>query len=223
MSCLPGSGHFHPLVPLARALARAGHPVAFATAAEMGPRVEAAGFEFHPTGMGMTEQIAEARSRYPESDGIEDGRQRFEQFVPRMLAGVAAPARAEDLLPLVARWRPDVLVHDEAELAAPLAGLVAGVPWASQSVVLRRPDGMASLSGEVIAPLAARHGVDLGDRAGLFRFLHLDACPPALQPAESPAIPVAHLVRNTEDQDTAHGDELPAWVADIPPTGRRCT
>lgn len=125
---LPGSGHFHPLVPLARALARAGHEVAFATAAEMGQRVEAAGFEFHATGMGMRPQIAEARERYPEAAAIEDGRRRFEEFVPRMLA--AAPARATDLIPLVAPWRPDVIVHDEAELAAPLAGVIAAVPWA---------------------------------------------------------------------------------------------
>lgn len=209
-------GHFNPIVPLARAASRAGHNVAIATAAELGHRVEAAGFEFHATGIGMLEQIETARSRYPEASAITDGRERFEDFVPRMLAGVAAPARARDLIPLVARWKPDVIVHDEAEFAAPIAAKVAGVPWASHSVVLRRPLRMAHLAAEIIAPLAERNNVDADDMAGLYRFLHFDACPPSLQPPDSPYIPTAQLLRNTEDQDTAAGDSLPAWIADLP-------
>lgn len=215
VSCLPSMGHFNPIVALARALSRAGHDVAVATAAELGRRVEAAGFEFHPTGIGMMEQIETARNQYPRASAIEDGRQRFEEFVPRMLAGVAAPARARDLIPLVERWKPNVIVHDEAELAGPLAAKVAGVPWASNSVVLRRPLSMAHLSAEIIAPLAERHHVDLHDMAGLYRFLHFDACPPSLQPPGSPVIATAHLMRNTEAQDTVDGDELPAWVAGL--------
>lgn len=209
-------GHLNPIVPLARALARAGHDVAISTAAELGPRVDAAGFAFYPTGIGIEEQIEIARGQYPRESAITDARQRFEEFVPRMLAGVAAPARAHDLVPLAARWNPDVIVHDEAEFAGPLAATVVGVPWASQSVVLRRPLRMAHLAAEIIAPLADRYRVDLGDMAGLYRHLHFDACPPSLQPPDSPEIGTAHVVRNTEDLDTAAGDELPSWVADLP-------
>src|SRR5438045_3025197 len=39
-----GYGHFHPLVPLARALQQRGHEVAFATGPSMKPQVEASGF-----------------------------------------------------------------------------------------------------------------------------------------------------------------------------------
>jgi UDP:flavonoid glycosyltransferase YjiC (YdhE family) len=215
-SCLPGYGHFNPLVPLARALERAGHQVAFATAAEFCPRVAAAGFDAHPAGLGMRTQIDEAGRRYPDFFAMAAGKARFEAFVPRMLAGIAAPARAADMLPLIERWRPDVLLHDEAELAAPLVGAVTGIPWASQSVVLRRPVAMARLAANVIAPTAARYQVDLGDLGGLYRFVHFDACPPALQPPDTAPIPVAHPVRNTDDLDTVRGEQLPGWVTELP-------
>ncbi|HEX8771356.1 MAG TPA: glycosyltransferase [Acidimicrobiales bacterium] len=215
-SCLPGYGHFNPLVPLARAAQRAGHEVVFATAAEFCPRVAAAGFEAHPAGLGMAAQMQEARRRFPDEHAMAPGKPRFEAFVPRMLGGVAAPARLADLIPLVDGWRPSVVLHDEAEFAAPVAASVAGAPWASHSVVLRRPRSMARLAAEILAPVAGRHGVDAGDTGGLYRYLHFDACPPALQPVDAPVIPVAHLIRNTEDLDTVAGDRLPDWVGKLP-------
>lgn len=215
-TCLPGFGHFNPLVPLARALARSGHDVAFATAADFCPRVERAGFNAFPAGLSMTAQIAQAADLYPEA-GLPPGKDRFERFVPKMLAGVAAPARADDLVPLVERWAPDVLVHDEAEFAAPVAAEVSGLPWASSSVVLRRPLAMARLAAEALEPVCNRWGVDLGPHAGLYRYLHLDACPPSLQDPLIDDIATAALLRNTEDLDTADGDILPPWIADLAP------
>ena len=46
---LPATGHFHPLVPIARATA-AGHDVAFASPASFCPTVEAVGFPCVPAG-----------------------------------------------------------------------------------------------------------------------------------------------------------------------------
>lgn len=213
-SCLPGFGHFNPLVSVARALVRAGHEVAFATAGDFCARPAQAGFEVFPAGLSMAAQLAQAAERYPESR-LPPGKERFERFVPKMLAGVAAPARADDLIPVVDRWAPDVVVHDEAELAAPVAAEAAGLPYASQSVVLRRPLAMARLAGETLAPLCDRWGVDLGPHAGLYRYLHLDACPPGLQEPGIDEVEVAHAVRNTDDLDTATGEALPSWIAEL--------
>jgi hypothetical protein len=47
---LPATGHFHPLVPIARAAVAAGHDVAIATAASFGPAVVATGFPYFPAG-----------------------------------------------------------------------------------------------------------------------------------------------------------------------------
>lgn len=214
-TCLPGHGHFNPMLALAQGLARAGHEVAFATAGDFCPHVERTGFAAFPTGMPLARQMEEARRRYPEQDALV-AMERFEHFVPRMLAGVAAPARAADLIPLVDRWRPDLLVHDETELAGPVAAAYAGIPWADQSVGILRPMAMARRAGEVLAPLAERYGVDVGPFAGLFRYLYLDVAPPSLQSAEIAEIAVAHQVQNATIEPGAEGEALPDWVRALP-------
>ena len=214
-TCLPGHGHFNPMLALAQALTRSGHEVVFATAADFCPHVERTGFAAFPAGLPLAEQMEEARRRYPEQDRLT-AMERFEQFVPRMLAGVAAPARAADLVPLVEQWRPDVLVHDETELAGPVAAASAGVPWADQSVGILRPLAMAALAGDTLRPLAERYGVDVGPTAGLFRYLYLDVAPPSLQSGEIAAVPVAHPVQNATIAPGAEGESLPEWIAELP-------
>jgi UDP:flavonoid glycosyltransferase YjiC (YdhE family) len=214
-TCLPGHGHFNPMVSLARALVGAGHEVAFATAASFCPNVEAAGFEAHEAGISLPEQLQEARRRYPDEERLV-GRDRFENFVPKMLAGVAAPPRAEDLVPIVQRWQPDLVVHDETEFAGPIAATVAGVPYADQSVGIMRPLRMAGLAARTLAPTWERWGVDLGPYGGLFQYLYLDVCPPSLQSAGIDLVDVAHPVQNAVIPPPA-GERLPAWVTDLPP------
>ena len=214
-TCLPGHGHFNPMLALAQGLSRAGHEVAFATADDFCPHIEKTGFAAFPAGMALARQMEEARRRYPQQDALL-AMERFEQFVPRMLAGVAAPARAADLVPLVEKWEPDLLVHDETEFAGPLAAAVAGIPWADQSVGILRPLGMARLAGDTLAPLCREHGVDVGPFGGLFRYLYIDVAPPSLQSDEISGIAVAHPVQNATIDPGAEGEALPDWVGDLP-------
>ena len=214
-TCLPGYGHYIPVAPLARALSRAGHEVAFATAAEFCPRIEKDGFATFAAGMSLPDQLDEAARRYPEA-GLPPGKQRFETFVPRMLGGVAAPARAADLVPVIRRWRPDVLVHDETDFGGPAAATLTGVPYADQSVGILRPLDMARRAGRELAPLCQEWNVDLGPFGGLFRYLYLDVCPPSLQSSEIAQVPVAHPVHNL-NVDIADDDGLPEWVRSLPP------
>lgn len=212
-TCLPGWGHFLPMQPLARALAAAGHVVAFATAGDFCPRIEQAGFVAYPAGISLAEQLAEAARRFPHEHALPHGKERFCEFVPRMLAGVAAPPRAGDLVPVLHEWRPDLLVHDETDFGGPVAAAVAGVPYADHSVGFLRPLQMARLARSTIAPLWERWDVDLGPHGGLFRYAYLDVCPPSLQSPEIIDVDVAHPMRNTDIEPG--GDPLPAWVADL--------
>ncbi len=202
------------MVPQARALVDAGHEVAFATAADFCPSIEKAGFAAFPAGMSLADQLSEAGLRVPEA-ALAPGKKRFETFVPRMLAGVAAPARLVDLIPLLADWCPDVLLHDETELGGPVAAAGAGIPWADQSVGILRPLAMARLAGQVLAPVCAERGVDIGEFAGLFRYLYLDVCPPRLQSDEIDRIATAQRVHNQSIGNDA--DELPASLRSLPP------
>jgi UDP:flavonoid glycosyltransferase YjiC (YdhE family) len=214
-TCLPGHGHFNPMLALAQGLERAGHEVAFATAADFCPHIERTGFPAFPAGLALARQMEEARGRYQEQDGLT-AMARFEQFVPRMLAGVAAPARAADLVPLVQTWKPDLLVHDETEFAGPVAAAAAGIPWADQSVGILRPLAMARLAGETLRPLCEQHGVDVGPFGGLFRYLYIDVAPPSLQSDEIGEIAVAHPVQNATIEPGTEGEALPAWVEGLP-------
>ncbi|HVL99775.1 MAG TPA: glycosyltransferase [Egibacteraceae bacterium] len=214
-TCLPGWGHFLPMLSLARAVAEAGHVVAFATAEDFCPRIEQTGFAAFPAGLSLPEQLAQAARRFPEQHALPHGKERFCEFVPRMLAGVAAPERAGDLMNVFARWRPDILVHDETDFGGPVAAAVCGVPYADHSVGFLRPLRMARLARAILHPLWDRWDVDLGEHGGLFRYLYLDVCPPSLQSAEIGEIAVAHPMRNT-DVDPG-GDTLPSWVSKLRP------
>ena len=215
-TCLPGYGHFFPMVPLARAVADAGHDIAFATAADFCARVEKDGFTAFPAGMSLADQLSEAARRYPDEHALPPGKERFLNFVPRMLAGVAAPPRAADLVAIVDDWRPDVVVHDETEFGAAIAATRAGIPYADHSVGILRPLDMARLAGATVAPVAEHWGVDVGRFGGMFHYLYLDVCPPSLQSPDIGRIAVAHQMQNAHI-DLAAGDRLPSWVATLPP------
>jgi len=215
-TCLPGFGHFNPMVPVARAAAAAGHQVAFATASDFCSRVEAVGFRAFPAGLGMSDQMAEARRRFPAQAALPPGPERFAAFVPRMLAGVAAEPRATDLMGVVRRWQPDLIVHDVADFGGILAAVAAGIPYADHSVGLLRPLAASKLAGQVLRPIADRWDVDLGPFGGLFRYLYLDVCPAGLQTSEIQEVPVAHPLQNVRGLDGAPGDELPSWIATLP-------
>jgi len=214
-TCLPGFGHFLPMVPLARASAAAGHDVCFATAAAFCPQVEKAGFEAFAAGLSLPEQMQQAARRYPEQHAMAPGKERFEAFVPRMLAGVAGPARAADLAPIVERLEPDLLVHDETDFGGPLAAAAAGIPYADHSVGFLRPLDMARLAGATLAPLADQWGVDVGEFGGMFRYLYLDVCPPSLQSPEIDEIDVAHQMQNAHID--AGDEQLPDWIGELAP------
>jgi UDP:flavonoid glycosyltransferase YjiC (YdhE family) len=105
-------------------------------------------------------------------------------------------------------------VHDETELAGPVAAEVAGVPYADHSMGILRPLEMLRLAGRTLDPLAGEWGVDVGPFAGLFRYLYLDVCPPRLQSPEIGEVAVAQPMRNLAG--SGGGDQLPAWVHSLP-------
>jgi len=67
----PAYGHFHAMVPLARALAAQGHEVGFATGKGFGPVVQRAGFSHFPCGFDFdgSKDIFEALPQWKPSRG----------------------------------------------------------------------------------------------------------------------------------------------------------
>lgn len=177
----PGEGHVRPLLPLARALVARGHEVAFATAASWAPRIEELGFRFFPAGV---EHAAVRASVW--RDDIRDLPPSDVRSVlfPRLFGSGHAPATLPDLLERAREWRPDAIVYESADLAAPIAAAALGLPAIHHSFGAMVPRRVLERAAETVAPLWREQGLEPDPFAGAFRGLYVDICPPALAGAE---------------------------------------
>lgn len=175
-----GIGHVYPVVPLAQALADAGHDVLWAGHEPACAPVRAAGLEAVPVGLSTAAVAAVQRRLRAETAALAP--QDHAAFAyPTMFGAWAAPAMVQDLLPLARAWQPDVLVHETAELGAPLVAAALGVPAVTHAFGQAVPAALQMAAGEVLADLWAEHGLPQPPYAGLFRSGYLDICPPSLQ------------------------------------------
>jgi len=165
--CNPLFGHLYPLLPLARAAKMAGHAVVVATGADIAPLAQRDGLD--TWSVGMTHSQAGGDNQASWLDYFEMGaRERIVQLTPRCCA-----------------WHPDLVIHEETELAGPVVAASIGVrsivhglgpmlpvrllPWVARAIERLAPRGSAAELVEVW-------------RGGAY--LHL--CPPGLAPAEEP-------------------------------------
>ena len=186
-SCRPLAGHYEPLLPLAAAAKAAGHAVAFASGDPFVDRARAAGFEAFRAGRGE-EFRAEWTPRFPGFERlVGDEQRRF--FLTEIFANLELVPRAEELERVVDAWAPDVLVHEVAELAAPLVAAARGIPFVDVSYGSLIPFALLRAAGEAAAPHWRARGLEPDPLAGLFRHLYLDTWPPSLQNPEIDASP----------------------------------
>jgi UDP:flavonoid glycosyltransferase YjiC (YdhE family) len=180
-SFVGGNGHFQPMVPVARAVAAAGHVVACTGEASMGAMIEAAGFAAFPSGQDAGAS-AERRPLLPldrdrEQDDVREG------FARR-----TATRRAADVLALCERWRPDLLVCDEMDFGAMVAAERFGIPRAVVLVIASGSFVPPELVAEPLNELRAAHGLPSDpEMAMLSRDLVLSPFPPSFR---DPAFPL---------------------------------
>ena len=125
-----GSGHFRPLVPVARAAQAAGHTVAVAGAGGRGSEIAAAGFAAFATSEPRTRLKAADRGRIEAPDPEADVRQLAEGFARR-----GARRHAAAILELARTWKPDVLVRDEVDFGTAIAAESLALPCATVLVL----------------------------------------------------------------------------------------
>jgi UDP:flavonoid glycosyltransferase YjiC (YdhE family) len=212
-TCVVGHGHFNPMVPLARALEGAGHRVAFATDPGFCGHVRDVGFEAFPAGLDQPDAQARFVAATPGWAEIPAQDRMPFQF-PGLFAGVRAPRMVEDLEPLVASLRPDLLIHDTAELAGAIVAESAGIAHAEHSFGILRPAMIRAVATEILAPIAARLGVHDPGVSGSNGELYLDICPPGIQQPEIGD--VAHVQPLKPGVDADRDGVLPGWMADLP-------
>lgn len=201
LTSVPGLGHLHPVLPLALAAARAGHEVRVATGAERVEWVRRCGVDAQPAGLSLSALRERAVAR--GLAGPELPRQMF--------TSIAVPPLVEDVLPLVDHWRPDLLLHEEGEYAAPLVAALRDLPCVthSWSAPARSAEGRARLDGPLL-DVWQQYG--LTGPARQVGELYLDACPPLLQLPDlthvgAPVVPV-----HPSGFD-GPPEQAPAWLA----------
>ncbi|QIG43001.1 glycosyltransferase family 1 protein [Nocardioides anomalus] len=233
-SSTSGPGHVVPMLQLARAFREAGHQVRWATATQAAPLVTAAGIEAVAAGVHGAEEQA-LRSAVLTGAQERPGPERAAYVFPRMFGAALAPPMAADLLAVARDWGPDLLVHEQAELAAPLVGAVLGAPVVTHSFGTAIPPPLLEEAGRRLAPVWREHGLDVPPHAGCFDAGYLDICPPAVQttstehinhvlplrpvtaaPAPRPAEPLVYVTLGTVHHSVELLQELARGVAALP-------
>src|SRR6188474_3087722 len=118
-STTPLDGHFRPLLPLARALRDRGHEIAFTTAGSWHGYVEAEGFP--ALAAGADHSTARARRLDAEMTAVTrlPGIDRRYYVFSYLFAEGHAALKLRELLDVARDWRPDAVVHESGDLAAP--------------------------------------------------------------------------------------------------------
>ena len=180
LTCRPLAGHYRPMLPLARALAEAGHDVAFASSEPVAGEAEAEGFTAFRVGLDSDSVAPVARSIRERAASLPPSEVRPLLFT-ELFVRVELDPRANDLLALVEEWSPNVVVHDIAEFAAPLVATAAAIPYVEHSYGPAIQSDVIRAAGVAAAPFWTARGLEPHPLGGLYRYLYLDVCPPSLQ------------------------------------------
>ncbi|MEV6520696.1 glycosyltransferase [Longispora sp. NPDC051575] len=200
-----GSGHFHPLVPVARAAEAAGHTVAVAGSGVMVAAIGAAGFTVFPTSPPRP-RLVPVHGPLEATDPAEEERNLREGF-----AGTGARRHAAVLPGIVEQWRPDLMVRDEVDFGAALVAELLDVPCATVLVLAAGTFLRPEIVAEPLHALRAELGLPPDpELAVLERGLVLSPFAPTFR---SPAAPLPPTTLSYRTSATA-----PARVAGARPT-----
>ena len=198
LTCRPLAGHYRPMLPLARALAEAGHDVAFASGEPVTGDAEAEGFPAFRVGLALDTMEQLARRVRGLAASLPPLQVRPFVFT-ELFVRVELEPRANDLFRVVEQWSPHLVVHDVAEYAAPLVATVAGIPYVEHSYGPAIQSDVIRAAGSAAAPFWTSQGLAPHPLGGLYRYLYLDVCPPSLQVPEA-ATGAVQGIRTVETQ-----------------------
>ena len=176
-----GLGHLLPLRPLATALRRRGHEVAWATAPDAVAHLEGLGFDLYTAGPSF--EAGRRQFRAAHAHGVHLVGEPLSAYTfPRLFGAVLAPAMLGGVEHALRRWRPDFVVHEPAALAAPLACRQLGLRNLTHGYGLRPPDRYLEDAMSFFGAHWQARGLEAPADGGLYRHLYLDVAPRSLQP-----------------------------------------
>ncbi len=208
LTCRPLAGHYRPMLPLARALAEAGHDVAFASGEPVADEAEADGFTAFRVGPGVDSAEPFANRIRGLAASLPPSQVRSFVFTELFVRGELEP-RANDLFTSVEQWAPHVVVHDVAEFAAPLVATLVGIPYVEHSYGPAIENEVIRAAGEATAPFWSSHGLTPHPLGGFYRYLYLDVCPPSLQVPDA----ATGAVQGIRTVETGPAEKKLPWLA----------
>ncbi|MGI5244986.1 glycosyltransferase [Dactylosporangium sp. CA-139066] len=190
-----GNGHLQPLLPLAYAARCASHAVAVTGR----PAVLPKDLEGFPAGADVPD---DARRPLARLDRAREEREFRDGF-----GGWIARERAATTRRVAERWRPDVIVCDEADFGSMIAAESLGIPHASVVVLAAgtfgRPEGLSDL----LDAARAEHGLPPDPTlAMLERHLVISPVPPSFhaRPGTTPMRPFPPAVPSPTTPPTVY-------------------
>jgi UDP:flavonoid glycosyltransferase YjiC (YdhE family) len=159
--CNPLYGHVYPMLPIARAAQAAGHVVVVATGADLAPLAQREGLS--TWSIGMTHAEAGGNTQASWLDYFEAG----------------ARQRIAELMPRCTTWRPDLVVHEETEMAGPVVAASIGARSVVHGLGPMPPARLLQWFAAAIERLAPKGAANkVLDQWRGATYLHV--CPPGL-------------------------------------------
>lgn len=201
-----GRGHSDPLLPIARVAQAAGHRVAFCCRPPMAEVIETAGFRAFTAGpvIAVPSTVAPLLPLDTERElrVLRDG------FAGRGIAHQRATAMRE----LCETRQPDLLVCDETDLGALVAGERLDIPYATVVVVAAGSFLRRDVIADPVNELRAEHGLEPDPQLEMLtRYLVFVPGPPSFRDPAFPLASTAHPVRPAALEPAP--DESPRTIA----------
>ena len=193
-SSIGAVGHVYPMVPLAQALASAGHEVRWACSPEVCPMIDQAGIQTVPAGMTMVSRQGHRDDLRAEFATLTPDEQ-TDRMVGWMFGELLAPAMLDDLLPVVRAWRPALLVHDSMDFAGPIAATAVDAVHVTHSYGPLSPEHRIAAISDRVVTLWESVGSEPRPYGGLYDHLYLDIYPPSMQAAGGSQVGRRQLLR----------------------------
>jgi L-noviosyl transferase len=206
----PGMGHLNALLPLMFALQDAGHELLVVTAVESCERVAGYGFNVREGGISGAERRARFAPRIPDAQALPPRRRRGIYFAGFFAEG-AAPVMQVDLRPVFDEFRPDVVVHETAELAGGPMAVARGVPHVTVAFSGALPAWSEDIGLVEIAPVWIAEGLSAPSMDDLHGDLYLLPFPPSFGQAPSGSV-VRPMRAEALDRDVG---SPPSWLDDL--------
>jgi UDP:flavonoid glycosyltransferase YjiC (YdhE family) len=196
-----GHGHVFPMVPLARAFIAGGNQVLWAVNGGGVGLVSDAGIDVVEAGLTGKRLQARLLELQAAADLIRP-QERAAYMFPTMFGETLSPPMLVDLLALAKDWQPDLLVHENGELAAPLVGAVLGVRCVTHAFGGGVPEEFMAEAAKRLAPLWRQYDQEPQPHAGAFDGPYLDICPASVQ-----TVPLDHVKTRLRLRPVPYGGE----------------